>query len=85
MGKESKNQLVPPGGQYHLLVNNGSNGSCGSSTGSAQPVGAAAWDRSRSCSSQRFSQNSMRNSTNSSTVYYPGQRHPDMLPGDEAL
>jgi hypothetical protein len=82
MGKESKNQLVSSGGQYHLLVNNGSNGSCASSNGSGQP---AAWDRSRSCSSQRFSQNSIRNSTNSATVYYPGQRHPDMLPGDEAL
>ncbi len=78
---------MPSGGQYHLLVNNGSNGSCASSNGSGPKASAgAAWgDRSRSCSTQRFSQNSVRNSTNSSTVYYPGQRHPDMMPGDEAL
>lgn len=96
LGKESKNQLVGQSTQYHLLVNN-SNGSSGSNGSAAwdrsrSPNGVTwdrakspvEWERSRS-SSQRYSQTSVRNSTNSSTVYYPGQRHPDMQPGDEAL
>ena len=94
-GIESRNHLVGQGAQYHLLVDN-SNGSSsshgssgehyrfsnGSGGASAGPCGAP-WDRSRS-SSQRLS-NSPRNSNIGTTVYYPGQRHPDFLPGDEAL
>ena len=82
-GKASQNQLV--GAQYHLLVNNHSG--CSGSSGSNGSAAATAWDRSRS-SSQRLSINSTRNSSNSNAsnnIYYPGQRHPNMLPGDEAL
>ena len=78
---ESRNELVGHASQYHLLVNSPNNCSNGWDR-SRSPNG---WERSRSSSQQRFSQGSVRNSTNSSTVYYPGQRHPDMLPGDEAL
>ena len=33
----------------------------------------------------RYSGLSSQGYSNGGSVYYPGQRHPDMLPGDEAL
>lgn len=70
LGKESKNQLIPTN-PHHSLIVTGSNSSS---------------------SSQRFSQSSnprfssvSNGYSNGGSVYYPGQRHPDMLPGDEAL
>jgi len=71
LGKESKNQMIPTN-PHHSLIVTGSNSS--------------------SSSQQRFSQNSnprfssvSNGYSNGGSVYYPGQRHPDMLPGDEAL
>ena len=100
-GIESRNQLVGQGAHYHRLFNNSngsssSNGSGGDGGGmgdtgdhyrfsnGSTSAGVVTWDRSRS-SSQRLSNNSPRTSNLSTTVYYPGQRHPDFLPGDEAL
>ena len=67
-----------------------SNGSTAAAT-TTNGSNAAAWEsRSTSASQQRLSGASLRHSSHSnrnsgSAVYYPGQRHPDMLPGDEAL
>ena len=40
---------------------------------------------SRGSSGARYSGLSSHGYSNGGSVYYPGQRHPDMLPGDEAL
>jgi len=70
LGKESKNQLIPTN-PHHSLIITGSNSSSSS-------------QRFSQSSNPRFS-NLSNGYSNGGSVYYPGQRHPDMLPGDEAL
>jgi len=70
LGKESKNQLIPTN-PHHSFIITGSNSSSSS-------------QRFSQSSNPRFS-NVSNGYSNGGSVYYPGQRHPDMLPGDEAL
>ena len=71
VGRESKNQLLPTH-PHHPMIYTGPGPSASNG--------------------QRFSQNSQprysqlsNGYSNGGSVYYPGQRHPDMLPDDEAL
>jgi len=74
LGRESKNQLIPTHPHHNMIYSGGSG---------QQPANT---------NSQRFSQNSASRYSqlsngyaNGGSVYYPGVRHPDMLPDDEAL
>jgi len=100
LGKESKNQIVSPDPHYNFVLNqngysNGVNGRPNSGGHqSLQRLSGSSNPRFSGDSNVRFSVDSnspSRFSTSSNgfanggTVYYPGQRHPDMMPGDEAL
>jgi len=75
LGKQSRNQLLPSSAtQQPVIVAAGRN--------SGQYTSHQA--QQRLSSGQRYSHIS-QNGVSNGSVYYPGQRHPDMLPGDEAL
>ena len=72
MGRESKNQLLPTH-PHHPMIYTGA-----SSNGQRYSGGGQHGQQ------PRYSQLS-NGYSNGGSVYYPGQRHPDMLPDDEAL
>merc|ERR1719384_1790168 len=81
LGRESKNQLLPTH-PHHPIIYSGPQ----PPPPSGPPVAANGQRFSGGGSSgpSRYSQLS-NGYSNGGSVYYPGQRHPDMLPDDEAL
>ena len=72
LGKESKNSLVPTQPPHSVIY-------------SSEDMAVQRFSQRSSASGGRYSGLSSHGYSNGGSVYYPGQRHPDMLPGDEAL
>ena len=74
LGKESKNSLVPSQPQHSLIYST-----------TRDEMNVQRFSQRSSGSGGRYSGLSSHGYSNGGSIYYPGQRHPDMMPGDEAL
>ena len=77
LGKESKNSMVPNQPQHNLIYS--------TTTSTRDEMNVQRFSQRSSGSGGRYSGLSSHGYSNGGSVYYPGQRHPDMMPGDEAL